>query len=90
MSEAVIKVASKLYQMRDAAKVLLGDRYREEMGKFGETLRSLSRTTNVSVLEVAQDWAKAAARDGSSDAMKLAIIIFAAAVEILEPSEAAA
>jgi hypothetical protein len=89
-AETTIKVAAQLYEARASAKVLLGNRYADEMAKFGATLNSISLRSRRSILAVAQETATEFARDGSTDGAKLAIITMAAAVELLEPSEVAA
>ena len=85
-----IKSVARLYEFRDAAKLLLGHSYDGEMEKFGTTINSLSLRTHTGILEVANEWATAAHRDGTEDSAKLAITILAAAVELLELSKEAA
>ena len=74
-----VRVTPKLYACRDAARVLLGVRYRERMSEIGGASRSAAAAGQCSVLEAAA----AAARDiDRTDALQ----VLAAAVELVELS----
>ncbi len=81
-----IQMAAKLYLMRDQAKAALGDRYAERMAEGGRLLSAIAEKRGCGVLEVAINVSKAAMRKGDDTAV---VFILAAAVELLEPSEAA-
>ena len=81
--EREVKMAAKLYEMRDTAKRLLGDKYTSHMATNGKILEATARRDKKTVLEVAIDVCK---KPGIT-AMET-IFIFSAAVELAEPSNA--
>lgn len=80
-TEQQIRIASKLYECRDAARTLLGERYKGRMAELGAVLTRIAEGRKVSVLRAAQDAAKAVVGDGMTQ-----IQILAAAVELVEPT----
>jgi len=85
--ERCIHINAKLYQVRDAARRALGDKYRAKMAEGGELLSGVAQARGCGVLEVALNVSQAAHRAGDLDSIPF---ILAAAVELLEPSEDAA
>jgi hypothetical protein len=81
LAEKQVKIASALYDARMAAKLILGDKYKEHMKELGGILTATSEKTGVSVLQVATDVCKKRMLTGMD-----ALFILAAAVEIAEPS----
>ncbi len=75
-----IKLAAQLYEARDAAKTVLGDRYGKVVAEIGAGLTRVAERSNKSALSVAINAAR-----GTSGMDT--IIILAAAVELAEPSE---
>jgi hypothetical protein len=92
MDEKLVRTTAKLYEARDAAKVLLGDRYRETMWRYGMALVSLARRQETTALSAATAWAKEVTEANPYDQQSgmEAIVILAAAVELLEQEKAAA
>lgn len=80
-TEQQIRIASKLYECRDAARTLLGDNYRPRMDELGTVLNRIAEVRKVGVLEAAQDAVKAVVGDGMTQ-----LQILAAAVELIEPT----
>lgn len=82
--EQPIRLAAKLYEVRDAAKRALGDKYRERMAEGGRLLSGIAEAKKCGVMEVALNVSQSAARKGDMNAVTF---ILAAAVELVEPSE---
>ena len=80
-TESQIKMAAQLYEMRDKAKMLLGDKYKRHMAMLGKILKDISRQKNKPVLSVAIDHCKNRELTGIEF-----LFTMAAAVEIEEPS----
>jgi hypothetical protein len=80
--EKQVRMAAKMYEMRDACRSFLGDVYPERMKEYGEALTNVSKATGRSVLSIATDAAKEASPFGI-------ITLMAAVVELTEPSAAA-
>lgn len=85
--EQAVRLNAKLYEVRDTAKKVLGDRYRAQMAEGGRMLSEMATAKKCGVLEVALNVSQSAAR---KDDMNAVTFILAAAVELLEPSEDAA
>ncbi len=81
--EPRVKIAAKLYEMRDSAKLILGDKYQAKMAEFGKIIRMTAERDRKNVIQVAIEACK---RPGA-DAVSVMMII-AAAVELTEPSSA--
>lgn len=84
MSEATqnqIQMAAQLYDMRDKAKRLLGDKYKAQMADLGRILSMTAERDRKSVLAVATEVCKKRELIG----MDL-LLVMSAAVELMEPS----
>ena len=80
MAEQHIKMAARLYEIRDTARRLLGSQYRERMDGMGAVLSALAKDKGRNVLSVAIEEGKKA-----TDQMQF-LFIMAAAVELTEPT----
>lgn len=80
-TESQIKMAAQLYDMRDKAKMLLGDKYKGHMEMLGRILKDISRQKNKPVLAVAIDHCKKRELTGMEF-----LFTMAAAVELEEPT----
>lgn len=80
-TEQQIKMAAQLYDMRDKAKRLLGDRYKPHMAELGKIIQATADRDGKSALAVATEVAKKRELIG----MDL-MLVMAAAVELAEPS----
>lgn len=80
-TERQVKMAAQLYDMRDKAKRLLGDRYKPHMAELGKILKATADRDGKSVLAVATEVAKKRELIG----MEL-MLVMSAAVELAEPS----
>ena len=81
MDESKVRMAAQLYDMRDKAKMLLGDKYKSHMAELGKILAMTSRRDNKPVLTVASEVCAKRNLIG----MDL-MLVMAAAVELIEPS----
>jgi len=77
--ERQVRMAARLYEMRDTARRLLGDKYGDKMAELGGALRQVADLTKREPLSVAIE----AARD--ADGLTQCYVL-AAAVELAEPS----
>lgn len=77
--EHEVRLAAKLYELRDTARSLLGDRYATKMQELGGVLSMVAEKTQREPLSVAIE----AARDAAAVER---VYILAAAVELAEPS----
>jgi len=84
MSDAAenIQRAAQLYDMRDKAKRLLGDRYASEMAVLGRFLSKIVERDGKDVLSVAIGVCEKRALDGMEK-----MLVMAAAVELVEPTQ---
>jgi hypothetical protein len=80
-NESQVKMASRLYELRDTAVRLLGERYQPLMRELGASLKKAAQQDGLSALAVATQQCKAHALGGMD-----VIVIMAAAVELTEPS----
>ena len=80
-AESKIKIASRLYEMREAAKELLGVDYVERMHEFGAILSETAAREKKDVLQVAVEVCK----EPGCGPLET-ITVMAAAVELVEPS----
>lgn len=80
-TEAQVKMAAQLYDMRDKARRLLGDKYKPHMDELGKVLTMTAQRDGKSVLAVATDVCQKRNLRG----MDL-LFVMAAAVELMEPS----
>ena len=81
--ERKVKMAAKLYEMRDMAKRLLGEKYAGHMAMNGKILQDTATRDKKTPLEVAI----AVCKKPGITAIET-IFIMSAAVEIAEPSNA--
>jgi hypothetical protein len=79
-AEQAIAITAKLYECRRAARSLLGAHYKRDMDLWATSIRDGAKLVGVSELAVAQ--AIARKTDGFG-----ALIVLAAYVEMMEPSE---
>jgi hypothetical protein len=77
--EREVKMAASLYEARDTARRLFGVGYKSRMDSYGQTIKSVAKTTDCTDLAAAIDCAK---RVGGVAAM----CYLAAAVELIEPT----
>lgn len=83
-TEQAVKMAAKLYECRDTAKRVFGDRYYERMEAYGQTVKSAANALNCS------DMAAATTLANKAGGGMAAICFLAAVVEMTEPSNALA
>lgn len=84
--ERTIGIAHKLYQLRRAAHLFLGSKYSEEVAHMQTVLDRVKEQTKMDTLQAAM-WL--AARVDRSDVREVALI-FAAALDEIEPEDGAA
>lgn len=77
--EKQVRMAARMYEMRDACRSFLGDSYAPRMKEYGEALTNASKATGKSVLTIATEAAKEASPFGI-------ITLMAAVVELTEPT----
>lgn len=82
MTEDKVKMAAQLYDMRDKAKRLLGDKYKPHMVELGKIIKALAERDKTDVLKVAIDHCNKRNLAG----MEL-LLTMVAAVELMEPSK---
>ena len=76
-----VQMAAKLYEIRDTAKMLLGDRYAAKMADLGKLLKMTADRDKKEPLAVATDVCKKKGLQGMD-----MLLIMSAAVELAEPS----
>jgi len=81
-TEKNVAMAAKLYECRNAARNILGGRYTEKMREYGDAVRAVATEHGCGELEAGIRLANA-----TGDGMA-AILVLAATVEIIEPSNA--
>ena len=74
-----VQIAAKLYECRDAAKFLLGDKYHERMAAYGEIVKSTANAMECGEIKAAMTLAS---KNGGMAAM----LYMASVVEMTEPS----
>lgn len=79
--ERQIQMAAKLYECRDAARTLLGPRFPAVMAEYGALVRELAAADKAELMPTAIKICKGADVDAHTQ-----ILVFAAAVELMEPS----
>lgn len=77
-----VQMAAKLYELRDRARTLLGERYTPHMAELGKILKATADRDGTDVLAVATEVCKKRELIG----MDL-MMVMAAAVELTEPSK---
>jgi hypothetical protein len=81
-SEQQIRLAAKLYEMRDGAKHILGNRYHERMNEFAEAIRIVQQRRKLDILNAALDICQHVEAGGFE-----VVFVMAAACEMLEPTQ---
>lgn len=81
-NEHVVKMAAKLYECRDAARSILGEKYPERMMEYGDLVRRLAAADGCGEIDAGTRLAKSA-----GNAIQV-MLVMAATVEIIEPSNA--
>ncbi len=81
--EKAIRLAAKMYEAREAARTLLGDKFKERMAEGIKALEALAAEHKITVLEAARRSAEMYTDQYNGMA---ALMIIAAAVEHAEPS----
>lgn len=76
-----VQMAAKLYELRDRARTLLGERYKPHMAELGKILKATADRDGKNVLIVAKE--VCAKRDLMGMDM---LMVMAAAVELVEPT----
>ena len=79
--EKQVRMAATLYDMRDKARRLLGDKYKPHMAELGRILKMTAERDKKSVLQVATE----VCRKRELIGMDL-MLVMAAAVELTEPT----
>jgi hypothetical protein len=82
-SEVQIKQAAKLYQCRDCAKFLFGDDYHQKIEPYQQVIKSLAAAEELEIIPAAT---RICNTGNNKENGMLQMIILAAAVEIIEPS----
>lgn len=77
-----IQLTAKLYECRDAAKVLCGDKYQERMQQLGQYIAKVAEREKQNEVSVALAMCKGCSLEGADVAL-----VMAAAVELIEPSK---
>lgn len=80
-NEQQVKLAAKLYELRDRARLLLGDKYAAHMAELGKILKMTAERDNKTPLAVATEVCKKRGLIGMDMMM-----VMAAAVELTEPT----
>ena len=80
-NEKHVKMAAQLYDMRDKARSLLGNGYKDEMASLGKILTAIAAQKKQTALEVAIDVAKKRELIG----MDL-MLVMSAVVELTDPT----
>lgn len=79
MSQQAVQIAAKLYEARDAIKMMLGERYQQRVRETARHISQLMQVRKCTVLEAALQIGTAVQQAGDNPA-----IVFAAAVEMTE------
>lgn len=89
-TEAQVRLATKLYDMRERARLLLGERYKPVMAEFGSAIRARAKASGKDALNVTLAMCKECERDAvtaGNERSELAICYLCAAfVEMTEPT----
>lgn len=74
-----VQMAAKLYECRDTAKRMFGDGYKARMDAYGQTIKSMAKTSDMNELQAAMHAAK-------ETGGMAAVCYLAAFVEMTEPT----
>ncbi len=80
-TEQQVRMAAQLYEMRDTARRLLGERYHDRMKGLGAIIKHESKKRGVSEISAATSLCKERGLLGFD-----VMLVMAAAVELTEPS----
>jgi hypothetical protein len=80
MSEKSVRMGAKLYQCRDTARTVLGQKYAERMTVYGLGIQAIADKEKVGTIAAAVELCK------KTDTPMEAIFVLAEAVEMIEPS----
>lgn len=80
-TENQVQMAARLYDLRDRARKMLGDKYKPHMAELGKILKMTSERDKKDALSVAIDVCKKRGLIGMDMMM-----VMAAAVELTEPT----
>lgn len=82
-----IQMTARLYEARDAMRVLLAERYQERIQPLTVVIQRVAYERQISALSAATSIAKEAQEQGEINS---AVLVLAAYVEMVEPSPATA
>lgn len=82
--ERAVRMAARMYEMRDTARRLLGDKYKDRMAEYAPIIQRVADNRKCSVLQAGGMMASE-----SGDGM-MTVMIVAAMVEMIEPSNSEA
>ncbi len=85
MIQKAVYVAAKMYQVRDAVRALLGDRYHEQLQPSMEVIRTIARQDQCSELQAMHKVVAELTADGP-ETVHLRLRVIAAYVEMIEPT----
>jgi hypothetical protein len=80
----IMRLSATMRDARDAARLLLGDSFKERMAEGGRKLEALAKEHGITVLQAALRTGKTYEEENNDMAV---MMIMAAVVEYLEPSE---
>lgn len=80
-TEKQVRMAARMYEMRDTARRMLGDNYAAHMMKMGVLLEAAAKRRGIEPLSIAIE----AAKEPGASATDV-MMIMAAVVELTEPS----
>ena len=81
--EQAIRITAKLYEVRQTVKDLYGAEWKDRLQPYIDQVNRLQRATRKPILELTQELAREMQAQGHNPMM-----VLAATVEILEPSQA--
>lgn len=81
-TEQQVRIAARLYEMRDAAKALLGDKYSERMALYADVIRQVQAKLQLDELGATLRIVKGIEADGYET-----IMMMAAYSEMIEPTQ---
>ena len=76
------RMIAKLYECRDAARTLLGEKYPARMAEYGKEIRAIAINKEISDIKAAMLLASVPDPSGIGS-----VLYLAAAVELIEPSK---
>lgn len=82
-NEKATRLAAKLYECRDAARTLLGDKYHDRMAEYERVIRGVAAERCIGLVEAGTEIAT------KSGGVFMAVLVLAATVEAIEPSNEA-